>query len=156
MPYVSHPSRYTTRDTVKSANARRLKHLETFEMAFRSVDGGILSRGHEKNKLMEAFVVADLISLKITAPVLLTKNLTDFDELANGSLGTVVEFRETDSIRSDEDILFSRLTRPPGFWPVVDFPCRSGNIYRVLVLPEIYSIENNRGTVLASRRQVGS
>lgn len=140
---------------MEEANRKHLKELPGSNMTYMSLDNSILAPGPEMTSLLRSFIVPDRVDLKVGASVVLSKNLPDFHELANGSIGTVVDFRATDDIREDEGILFSRILRPPGIWPLVDFVCRSGAVYRVLILQEVFTVEGNRDQVLISRKQVG-
>lgn len=113
-----------------------------------------MAPGAERNNLLKSFLVDEFVHLKIGASVILAKNLPDFHELANGSIGTVSDFRRVEDVLLGDGVLISRCAQPLGLWPVVDFPCRSGTVYRVLILQETYSVEGNRGAILVSRKQV--
>lgn len=123
-------------------------------MILESVEGGILGPCPERERLTASIIVPKFVRLKIGASVVLTKNLSDFDELANGSVGKVVDFSTADDLNTDNGVVLSRPIRPPGLWPVVEFPCRSGIVHRVLIMPETFSIEGTGGRVLVSRKQV--
>lgn len=145
---------YTVRAEVFRANERHLMALDGPVISFIAVEGGILGPNPERTRLLNSLVVPKFVHLKIGASVILTKNLSDFEELCNGSVGKVIDFRSVDDIGPDDGILMSRPHRPIGLWPVVEFPCRSGNVHRILMLQETWKVEGNKNTVLVSRKQV--
>ncbi len=139
---------------MEAANRSHLQTLPGEVMRFKSTESGILGPSPERTSLLHSIIVPPEVDLKIGACVVLAKNLPDFSELANGSIGTVVAFRTAIGIGEDEGILFSRDMRPSGIWPVVDFVCRSGTVYRVLILQEMFSLDGKTNEVLVSRKQV--
>ena len=118
-------------------------------------DGGILAPGPERDGLEQSLIAPLDLGLKVGALVMLLKNLPDIDRLVNGSLGSVVGFKDADDVdESDEAIFSTGATRPAGRWPVVEFPVSPDKVLRVVVFPETFCVESPSGQILFSRRQV--
>ncbi len=147
--------RYSTRLSVQEANSLRLEELPGESLEYMARDGGSLPPSSERDTLEQGLMAPHCLSLKVGALVMLIKNISDIADLANGSLGSVVSFCQTDNMSLGEGATFShRTSRPSGLWPLVRFQSVSGASHYILMLPEMFTVESMTGEALVSRKQV--
>lgn len=169
---------YPLRRDVEKANRDRLDALPSELRVYTSLDGGTLPPD-QRERVLENFMAPRYVHLKKGAQVMLIKNL--FKDLANGSVGTVIDFMDEstyldtygeDSLRIDvpEDLLSNaerapgatrsthagndKDARPAARWPLVRFHLPNGLVRDQLVRPETWKNEEPNGDVVASRTQI--
>jgi ATP-dependent DNA helicase PIF1 len=129
---------------------------------FDAIDGGSITDGEQRAKLLSNCMAPARLELRIDAQVMLIKN-TD-ETLVNGSMGKVIQFVDPASCGKDgREVLGGgkdgkKANTALGYkpYPVVEFLLPNGSTKEFLVLPEIWKVELPNGEVQASRSQVGS
>lgn len=169
--------RYPRREDVDKANEARLRRLATDSNRYAAKDNG--ATNDTQKRLLDNLMAPAILDLRVDAQVMLIKN---HDEtLVNGSLGRVLRFvdpaiystiHDKEATTGESGVLgASILTTGVGSagrktassvaaavvskpYPVVEFILPRGGKRRVLVMPEVWKVDELNGKSETSRSQV--
>ena len=167
---------FPRREDVERSNQSRLAQLNTDGWSYIALDGGAITDHVQREKILNNFMAAPHLKLKVDAQVMLIKNMDEM--LVNGSMGRVIGFCHKQFFENDtqgrwredagwEDLAEedrekkakwralqeSKLASATPF-PVVKFKVPGGGFRDVLIDHDQFKAELPNGEIQASRTQV--
>lgn len=175
-PMLTGAPRFPTRHEVDGANNSRMRQLCGDVRVFEARDGGTITDGAMRTKLLQNCMAPQLLELKKGAQVMLIKNIDE--TLVNGSLGKIIGFmdeRTFDAYNNNEEqfhmlqstededlnpseqrqkMKINSLGNTTQTFPLVRFVISDGTTRELLCIRETWKVELPNGEVQASRSQV--
>jgi ATP-dependent DNA helicase PIF1 len=154
---LTRPLSFPRRQEVERSNVTRMSSLQTEKHIYQATDGGVLEVPEQREKMLDNFMAAKMVELRVGAQVMLIKNVDEL--LVNGSMGTVKRFvdpaahvAEGDGAK-DESGAPKKKAAPGVVWPLVQFSTPKG-VVELMVEPATWKVELPNGEVQVSRTQL--